>query len=678
MKSNNLLVVASQRRHRTLLIFNASSQVQISGQQVPLFANPAVASHDLSAYSATNIENGLQSPLIEAVIQFRPQVTIFCIASITDMESSSSTLQTQFLHNSFFQQLFGLDFSLARSSVALIGCQNGYILYFDTQNYCYSLSSSQPSELQKAGNVIYSLNQPVVGIHALDLPTFASIAEGNIEMEVTEATSSSPAPYVAANSLIFVGSQGKLVLCHLGENEERGLADFIEFQVPGPIISSIMQQGHSLSYSTPSGVYKICLRPECISKSKFEASEKHLLFIPHMQFRFPTLVSSATMAFLLNSQYTFEGTLALTMIGIAGTVSNILVKACSYQQENDRIKDVTKELKEAMKSIQYTSQQTAAVEQDLARLNHSLAELNEVMSLLLLQTHPTSDSPPPFACKVHPTSELAGVEFFAACVDVELLYSCAKVLGKGWSLVVHVQDTNTSQCRFHSIPLENLSGNRSLRQRIKLHASATKPLSFAITSSIHYCTASLQASLQQTPYYGPVKHMATKSTGISIHLSTCVVDALDFIQPLQHPPTQVLQQMPHFATANTPEDTTFSLDLTLPFHSDKNKCSELSDHYYSHQLNYLLPPAVVESGAVITTVSSAEVRVGSYAGHSVDLKISQEEGKIKLTISTSTAHHLVELVGCIQRRIQQGERHTGDVDKSLDLLSKEHAVFKVC
>ena len=677
VKNNNLLVVASQRGHRTLLIFNASLQVKISGEQVPLFANAAIASHDLSAYSAASIQDGLQSPLVAAVIPFRPPVTIVCTASFTDLKSSSSTLQIQFLHNSFFQQLFGLDFFLSHSSVALIGCQNGYILYFDTQNYCNSLSSSQRSELRHAGNIIYSLDQPVVGIHALDLPTFASIAEESIEIKMTEATSSSPVSFAAANSLIFVGSQGKLVLCHLGENEERGLANFIEFQVPGPIISSTMQQGHFLSYSTPLGIYKICLRSECIYKSKFEASQKHLLLIPHMQFRFPTLVSSSPLAFLLNSQYTVEGTLELTTINIAGTASIILIKACSHQQPNDRIKDGTKELKEAMKSIQFTSQQTVAVEQDLARLNHSLAELNEVMSLLLLQTHPASECPPPFVCKVHPTSELVGVGFFAACVDVELLYSNAKMLGKGWSLVVHVQDTNTLQCRFHSIPLENLSGHQSLKQRIKLDASVTKPLSFTITSSIHYCTASLQVSLQKTLYYGSVKHMVTKSTGLSIHLSTCVIDALDFIQPLQHPTMKVVQQMPNFAIASTPEDTTFSLDLTLPFYADKNKTSELSGQYYSQQLSYFLPPAIVESGVVIITASSAEVRVGSYVGHSVDLKVKQEERKIKLTVSTSTAHHLAELVGCIQRRIKQGKRYTGDVDKSMELLSKEHAIFKV-
>ena len=672
---NNLVVIAKCREKIVLSLYHVSSHTELNGHQVPLFFSPPVSSHELTSYStACSDRSSISSPVhVSLMLDYRPAITITrCPLPQSDIaETVHSVLSCPFLQQDLYEQLFGIEFSLARSTLVLIGCQNGYIIYFDTRGYCNSPPLSKQSEV--ASNVLYSLEQPVVGIHAVEIPEAPLARDDGMEVEQPHTTTPS---CTAANALVFVGSRGKLVLCYQGR-DKTGLANFTEFHVPGPIMSSLTVRGHSLCYSTPSGVYKICLKPECISKS--EASEENSpLIIPHLQFRFPTQVSISPSPYLLSVQHCSEDLLRATVISITGRVSSFTVQPCKLAMEVSESSDGARKLKETMRAIQSTSEQTAAVERDLARLKSALVDLNEVMSLLQSQAESSETKPRPFSCMVQPATERVGVRGFRALVDLELQYSGVKRLGRGWSLIVHVQDTSTSQCRFYSIPLVGLSSNSSLHHRVVLDASIAKPLTFTVTSSLHYSTVHLQSSFTHPTHQGQVKHSAAKPNGVSIVLSTCSIDALDYIQPFQDLPLQLLQQTPQFSAQNTQQDKTYSLDLPLSSQAIKGPSSEPSDQKYREVLKHLLPQCVLESGALITTAKSAEIKVSSYNGCTVDLRVGEEGGEVKVNISTPAASHLVELVGCIQRRLREGSSGVGNEERSADFLSKKLTALKVC
>lgn len=669
---NSFMVIARSRDKIVLSLYHVSSHTELNGHQVPLFFSPPTSSHDLTPYSSVSRDPSPISSPVSLVLDYRPAISVMCYpqGDTAPTETVHSVLSCPSIQQDFYRQLFGIEFSLARSNLVLIGCQNGYILYYDTRGYCNSPSLPKPSEV--ASNVLYSLEQPVVGIHSVGIPEAPS-AKGD-DMEVGQPLSTAPS-HTAANALVFVGSLGKLVLCYQGR-DKKGLANFTEFHVPGPIMSSLAVRDHSLCYSTPSGVYKICLKPECVSKSE-ESEDDSPLIIPHLQFRFPTQVSASPSPFLLSAQCCPEDLLRVTVISIAGRVSSFTVKPCKQAMEVSESSDCARDLKETMRAIQSTSEQTTAVEHDLARLRSALVDLNEVMSLLQLQAESSETKPRPFSCVVRPATEMVGVRFFRAQVDTELKYCGTKRLGRGWSLIVHVQDTSTSRCRFYSVPLVGLSSNSSLHHKVVLDASTIKPLMFSVTSSLHYSTIHLQSSFTHPSNQGQVKHSTAKPSGVSIVLSTRLIDALDFIQPFQDPPLQLLQQIPQLSAQNTLHDKTYSLDLPLPSQTIKDPSSETSDQKYREVLKHLLPQGIAESDALVTKAKSAEIRMSSYNGCSVDLRVSEEGGKKRVNVSTSAASHLVEIVGCIQRRLREGSS-VGDEERSAELLSKKLTALKVC
>ena len=201
----------------------------------------------------------------------------------------------------FFRQLFGVEFFLARSSAILMAGQSGNVLFFDARGYC---DPSVSSEARGLSNTICCLDQPVVGIHALCLPPHLEPQY----MEVDQPCSSSPTSTVA-NGLLFVGSRGKLMVCSQAE-EEKGGPEFTEFHVSGPILSSHTVQNRCIIYSTTRGIYRICLKPECMSKS-LKADPSPSANIPDIQFRFPIQVCYSSSSFIVNVCQSEEGALCI-------------------------------------------------------------------------------------------------------------------------------------------------------------------------------------------------------------------------------------------------------------------------------------------------------------------------------------------------------------------------------
>ena len=154
------------------------------------------------------------------------------------------------------------------------------------------------------------------------------------------------------------------------------------------------------------------------------------------------------------------------------------------------------------------------------------------------------------------------------------------------------------------------------------------------------------------------------------------MDALDFVQPAQEPPLQLLQQATHLSAVSTLPDQThhYSLEIPLPlqegshlsgFQSSGQKCADV--------LNSLL--VEVETAAIVSRSNFSQIEVRSYNGSVVKLKDTSKVGRFKLNVSTSRTSCMVELFSSLQRRIVRNQKKlSGEKRKeaSSELLTGDH------
>ena len=681
---NDKLIAIVKSVHQTVLnVFCASLLAELDGQRVPTFFRPPLFSQVLCSNNGSCLSSQLLEPSpAPVVLAYRPALIVLSRAPLRSSAMSVACPVSPIADN-LFQQLFGLEFSLARSDVALVGSENGSVLFFDTRSY--SNSSSSP-DTTVPSNILCCLDQPVLAIHALHLPSPSAIEQMEVDPPHNDGLPSS----TTSNALVCIGSMGKLVLISQA-GKKAGVPQFTEYDIPGPILSSVYVQQRCIAYSTPSGVYRICLEPECVSKSSRNVPSGHnsSLIVPDLQFRFPSQVSSSHLSFIISSQPSSEGcTVTVAGIALSGKVSSVCMKPCRQVTEPVEGVEAGRDMKRSLKAIQYTSEQTTTAQGQLKEVDSALVDINKAMALLRMQLQLSGQ---PFSCTIHPIIERVGVEYFNACVKVTLQYCGVDTLKKGWTLLLNTRCTSTTHSKSTTIALECLTTNGCIEHRVKLEPMSNEPFTFTVTASLCYSTTHLRPTFNQLHSSAPVKQTPAYSTGFSIPLSTRIVDALDFVQPSQdrctarEPPLQLLQQATHLPAVSTLPDQTlcYSLEIPLPLQEGSlHSGSQFSGQKCTDVLNSLLPTTVVEvaTAAIVNQSNSSQIEVRSYNGSVVKLKVTSEVGRFKLNVSTSRASCMVELFSSLQRRIVRNQKKLSSEKRkeaSSELITGEHVALKV-
>ena len=94
-------------------------------------------------------------------------------------------------------------------------------------------------------------------------------------------------------------------------------------------------------------------------------------------------------------------------------------------------------------------------------------------------------------------------------------------------------------------------------------------------------------------------------------------------------------------------------------------------HTYTHvdrcraALKVFLPPAIAEAASIMGD-RCFKIQAGYYDGSVVSFEVTDEEGKLKLRITTSTASCMVEVVSCVHRRVlQEGDSSSSEFSAEL-------------
>ena len=627
--SHDKLIVIAKKEHLILVeVYDAASHFQLGEHQLPTFSTPLFSMDIGSLLVHSN------SPSIPG-LPYRPPLSLIC--------SRSSWVDGRApvpITDVFFRQLFGFELSLARSTVGLIGCHSGNVLFFDIRGYCNPCSTA---ELHALPNTLCCLDQPLVAIHPLHLPRHSETVEGGVSTST-------------ANALLLVGRFGKMVLF---TEAEEGIAapQVTEFHVPSPILSSYVAMDHCVVFSTTSGIQRICLEPQCILNND-QCSSATTPVVPQSQFRFPVKMCSGHMCFItdLSSEPT-KGTCSVGAVSIYGRVFRSLLKSCQLTLDVPEGVEIGRKMKECMSAAENTNERIITAQSRLKKVNSALIELNEALSTLLSMqsSNPTHK---PFSCTIHPASEKVGVHGFTVCAEVELIYSGVATLQRGWTLSVTTQCTTSSRSKFTTFSLVGLATGSAVKHRIPLEPECALPLTFTIAASICYSTAHLQSTSSpcRQMFTTPLQ-MLSCSTGVSVTVDTCVLDALDFFQPHSGAPLQLVQYT-HMPNISIQQSHSFEISLPRQLVSSLSDSSSLTSAEECRDvLRMFLPCTVTGNIAFTANNRTAQVQACTYDGSIVSFQVSDKEGSLKLDISATRASCMVEVISGTRQRILKKGAH---------------------
>ena len=613
---DKLLLIARREKRTVLNVYHAMSSLQLGEHQVPTFSDRLFLQQEISSGSEP------PSKVLGASIECSPVLSLVCCQSSWGKVASSTVLLTP-VTDVFFRQLFGFELSLARSTVVLIGSQTGTVSYIDIHGYCMPCSFSETGGLT---NTLCCLDQPVVSIHALWLPTSTdtqTCVEGGLS--------------TTANTLVVVGRLGRLVLFIEAEAEKEAPV-YTEFAVPGPILSSLLVKSHSIVFSTLKGIYRVCLEPECILKSlNPDTDSGSCAVVPRLQLRFPVSVSST---FILGNCFQpMNGVCSMRAISSDGRLFTVDVKSCKNAEQEVEGLEVTKE---CMTSIENSSKQAVSVSAKLQKVNSSIVELNKALSVLLsMQSSDTQCQP--FSCTIRPVTERVGALLYA---EVELCSGDSLgSLGRGWSILVTTQCVGSTRSVFSTLALTGLMSNDTIRHRMKLELEPGMPLTFVVTASISYAGTHLQPILTQ-------QHRLTdaaqfQATGVSFVVATRVLDALDFIQP--HGTPSIQSSSPHIDPPEVQHGCSF--EILLPWGTDSTHSESKPPAERKREALQILFPHFVSDAALANSNGSVVFQAQNYYGSTVTFKVTDREGKLCLSISTDCRSHMVEIISCVNHRV---------------------------
>lgn len=461
----------------------------------------------------------------------------------------------------FFLSLFGPEFDLCKAPILLIGSQNGNI-YFT--NFKCSVSK------EKEGSILgplYSLEQPVVGIHLASFPQ-KKLTNDNDPLAIAwdvEEESEERTDNEVPNAIIFVGQRGKISICHsnsLHSGESKSFPSLVEFQVPAPLTSSILVPKSCLLFTTLQGLYRICLRQECAKcfeeKLPNLASAPCSIRIPHVSFKFPEkIVDTSCVGYILKTRTSDsycctsesrDDPLLCSYVSVDGSLANLQVeihKATSISVgQNAAI--VGQEIKQCLQSIQVVGEKISKAKKKITLLNTILTDFKTVLDLLCAfggactRNCEIFRSSIPFACSFASTHEDVGVKIKKFFMDVRLTYNIPETetgqshydeLGTGWSFLI-TSSSNASRSgsssSSKSVSLMGMVPGDSICVRVEIESETTegRPLVGSIHCFMHYTPHYLCESVLKDTLAFDWK----KFKGVSLFLCNKTFTILDFYQ----------------------------------------------------------------------------------------------------------------------------------------------------
>ena len=717
-------------------LFISSERSEFHQHRVPKFHGLPVSEFVLSLTMGAS-----PSPSVPSSLQYRPLIQLITPASSQlPPGNGSERIETE-----LFLQLFGPDCSQADGAVLLVCGANGHILYCNLRNIDEmfvkgqlskgrTLSSPSGREFFKP---LYSLDQPVVSVHTAAFSKRREQLDPLLYVDDDSHTAIDSTP----NSVIFIGQRGKVALCHaaatLEGTEPRAVAKFIEYNVPGPVLSSRLIPDQCLVYNSPTNFHRVCLRKACFREVEENAPQLQLrrcpLLIPEASLKFPERVEgSISPSVLVDCQFTDaddvkEGEaiceeIGLTLVGLKGGVRSSKIKVCTKEGVSRDPDLVAMEIKQCLNSIQATSEEVSLTSSKIAKINENLAELNQVLTLLcavkcqqegVLCNYGGSRFP--FECTVSAGFAEVGVCEREMCIDVRLLYHEKRALGSGWSLLIQVSPSShmthaehlhsrlgrelrqergvveggaltTPTTLSRSVSLAGFREGNVLEEKVSVSLTSGRSPCFAVSCYLHYDASNIASVLDD-----PSGNCSSCDRLVTVLLVSRLVDALDFtclssdVPRRLHLPldlaTSCLDSKRHLTSDNVSQSLMHSIQLPITMTLQSLGNSD-SDAY--RQLAGMLLPHV--PGAEEMLRNDVEIGLTSYDGSAVALTLlrgrswdregsaSSSECGLSLSIKSSLKSGLAELVRCVRSRLDNQRRNTTSPTK--DELFKREADLK--
>lgn len=621
------------------------------------------------------------------------------VFALIQSKSRPSLQQHSTVTPELFGCLFGLESQLSTNPVLLIGCQNG-VIYFTNFRSGNSSGIRAKDAHPNLMCPLYSLEQPIVGIHTTYFPRneLSAIKDPFLVLEEEEVHEHHSETH---NAIIFLGLSGKIAICH-ASSDKQPCPRFIEFHVPSPVLSSVLVPKHSLLYSSLQGLYRICLKQECFSsvEEKFpNLNSKQFLRIPETSFKFPEKVfdSNHDGSYLLHGKTggqpsvvpaeSAEKRVHCLCLSLEGRLSTFVFKSHDTQGSSRKrsSKHVGREIKQCLQTIQTQSEKVEQLMGKIQSMNSIFSGLKSVLEVLNsvgTAKAPTKSSSSPFTCSFKSTCEEVGVCVEKLCMMVQLTYTrIGSTLGDGWSFLVISLRGNCVTSK--SVPITGMVSGSSVTVRMDMNTH---------TMSAVYPNGSLLAYIHHNPSHFlqwlPIHNNSTptKSSanlkGACLFLARKDFDILDFLQARKHLTKESLSnhqlrtvksilspdlvKPPLIPNSSLPHNFKFSVLLTTVIRIVQAASSISIEEL--RKMNTETVGTKLLGVLVPGSASSNPVAKGGLSAPEVWMALNRERAHFKLSsavesrgaevlvldIRASSRDVLVEVIGAVYRTLRNG------------------------
>ncbi len=461
----------------------------------------------------------------------------------------------------FYTALFGPEFTLAKEPVVLMGTQNGKVYY---TNFESSFAKRQ-SEAE-GGDVLgplYDLEQPVVGLHWIYLPSDdlvtsddSATVDWDMDGDAHEKVEETP------NALICVGQRGKVVVCYFDPVERKCFYGTVEYQVPGPVLSSALAPKQCLLFTTLGGLYRVCLRQDCArcleEKMPQLASRACSVKIPHVSFDFPEKVLvTRSVAYILTMRETDKfcqsdsgsgvGVVHCSYIMVDGSIATAELHTHAdgppgYLGRESRLRSadqVGKEMKQCLESIKVTNDRISQTRRSIESVGRALSQVKSNLELLCAVANVCGKSCDifrscaPFTCSLITGQHDQGLRIKKLFVDTTLTYKRPKSrdfprrLGPGWNFLVKVtpcKDLVSSHSK--SLSISEMASEDSVSVRTEVgHEELQLPV--MVDCFLCYTPRMLSNTADVHQYY--------YDSSVSLHMCSRMFTVLNFATHSKEP-----------------------------------------------------------------------------------------------------------------------------------------------
>ncbi|KAM9424303.1 Fanconi anemia core complex-associated protein 100 [Pholidichthys leucotaenia] len=401
----SVLLILGQRDASWLLTLYQTPQQAFSPSYEKLgsFSLPVVSA---DGRDGCELENGL-----------RQSSVLICAHSgdVSQTSSSPSSSEASLSHDHFllqpvlFKLLFGVDAALAKSSVILLGLQDGRL--------CFLPLRLPGSQLR----VLHSLEQPIVFVGA------------SAVMEMGHA-----------QCLVAVGEQGRVVIIRTetaGMEKGSSWADFTEGCVPGPVVCACVDK-KSLYYSTGSDLLMLDLSERSFQAESREGN-KETSSLKAAALQRPTSLNVSRIIALTEPSCSPTGEVQLLGLSVCGHLQRISLPGNREDAGLAKLPSIQvgRSVKDLLSAIGDVCERASALRANIKSKNQILRHLNHLINISFILMDGVDADPPirekPISCRAM-TSWSRLLQKDSLNLVCVLDNSSPYVLEGGWTLAVTV------------------------------------------------------------------------------------------------------------------------------------------------------------------------------------------------------------------------------------------------